>query len=156
MGSPAIIRPALRTQNAGRDTAMASRKDYARSGAFEPPVAFLTVIEEGATLVGDIVSEENIRVRGRVEGNVATSGSVVIEPRASVVGEITALNLILEGSLEGRVTVARKFELRPSGRMRGDIRAAVVAIAENAFLQGKVLATERITTSPQPRRADRR
>jgi hypothetical protein len=40
--------------------------------------------------------------------------------------------------------------------MRGDIRAAVVAIAEDAFLQGKVLATERITTTPQPRRADRR
>ncbi|HYV84772.1 MAG TPA: polymer-forming cytoskeletal protein [Patescibacteria group bacterium] len=135
---------------------MASRKDYARSGAFEPPVAFLTVIEEGATLVGDIVSEENIRVRGRVEGNVSTSGSVVIEPRAFVVGEITAANLILEGSLEGRVTVARKFELRPSGRMRGDIKAAIVAIAEDAFLQGKVLATERISTTPLPRRADRR
>ena len=119
-------------------------------------MAFLTVIEEGATLVGDIVSEENIRVRGRVEGNLATSGSVVIEPRAAVIGEITALNLILEGSLEGRATVARKFELRPSGRMRGDIRAAVVAIAEDAFLQGKVLATERISTSPPPRRADRR
>jgi cytoskeletal protein CcmA (bactofilin family) len=70
---------------------------------------------------------------------------------------VTAENLILEGSLEGRVTVARKFELRPTGRMRGDIKAAVVAIAEEAFLQGKVLATERISTTPQQaRRAERR
>jgi cytoskeletal protein CcmA (bactofilin family) len=119
-------------------------------------VAALTVIDEGITLVGDIVSEENIRVRGRIEGNVATSGSVVIEPKATVLGEITAENLILEGSLEGRVTVARKFELRPTGRMRGDIRAAVVAIAEEGFLQGKVLATERISTTQQQRRAERR
>ena len=120
-----------------------------------PGLPGLTVVDAGITFVGDIVSEENIRVRGRVEGNVATSGSVVIEPHGLVQGEVTAENLILEGSLEGRVTVARKFELRPSGRMRGDIRAAIVAIAEDAFLQGKVLATERISTTPQVRRAER-
>ena len=74
----------------------------------------------------------------------------------AVQGDITAENLIVEGSVEGRVVVARKFELRPTGRMRGDIRAAIVAIAEDAFLQGKVLATEKISTNVQKRRIDRR
>jgi cytoskeletal protein CcmA (bactofilin family) len=122
----------------------------------DPRLPGLTVVDSGITLVGDIVSEENVRVRGRIEGNVATSGSVVIEPKGEVLGEITAENLILEGSLEGRVTVARKFELRPTGRMRGDIRAAIVAIAEEAFLQGKVLATEKISTTPLQRRVEKR
>jgi len=115
----------------------------------------LTLIDRDVTLVGEIVSEENIRLRGRVEGNVVTSGSVVIEPHGSVLGDITAENLIVEGSIEGRVVVARKFELRPTGRMRGDIQAAVVAIAEEAFLQGKVMATERISTNTRARRVDR-
>jgi cytoskeletal protein CcmA (bactofilin family) len=115
-----------------------------------------TLVDRDITLVGEIVSEENIRVRGRIEGNVSTSGSVVIEPRATVRGDITAENLIVEGSVEGKVVVARKFELRPTGRMRGDIRASVVAIAEDAFLQGKVLATEKISTHTQGRRLDRR
>ena len=91
-----------------------------------------------------------------MEGNVSTSGSVVIEPRGSVLGDITAENLIVEGAVEGKVVVARKFELRPSGRMRGDIRASVVAIAEDAFLQGKVLATEKISTNVQKRRLEKR
>ena len=115
----------------------------------------LTLIDRDVTLVGEIVSEENIRLRGRVEGNVSTSGSVVIEPQGSVLGDITAENLIVEGSVEGKVVVARKFELRPTGRMRGDIRASVVAIAEDAFLQGKVLATEKISTNVQRRRIER-
>ena len=115
----------------------------------------LTLIDRDVTLVGEIVSEENIRLRGRIEGNVVTSGSVVIEPHGSVRGDITAENLIVEGSIEGRVVVARKFELRPTGRMRGDIRASVVAIAEEAFLQGKVMATEKISTNTRVRRADR-
>ena len=115
-----------------------------------------TLIDEDITLVGEIVSEENIRLRGRVEGNVSTSGSMVIEPNGAVMGDITAENLIVEGSVEGKVVVARKFELRPTGRMRGDIRASIVAIAEDAFLQGKVLATEKISTNVQRRHLDRR
>src|SRR5262245_66307692 len=51
------------------------------------PIPGLTVLEEGLTFVGDIVSEESIRVRGRIEGNIATSGSVVIEPRGAGLGE---------------------------------------------------------------------
>ncbi len=116
----------------------------------------LTLVDEDITLVGEIISEENIRLRGRVEGNISTSGSVVIEPQGTVRGDITAENLIVEGSVEGKVIVARKFELRPTGRMRGDIRASVVAIAEDAFLQGKVLATEKISTNVQKRRVERR
>jgi cytoskeletal protein CcmA (bactofilin family) len=115
----------------------------------------VTLIDRDVTLVGEIVSEENIRLRGRVEGNLVTSGSVVIEPHASVLGDITAENLIVEGTVEGRVVVARKFELRATGRMRGDIRASVVAIAEEGFLQGKVLATERISTNTRGRRLER-
>lgn len=134
---------------------MSLTKDSFGTQPVDPRLPGLTVVDHGITLQGDIVSDENIRVRGRVEGNVATSGTVVIEPKGAVLGEITAENLILEGSLEGRVTVARKFELRPSGRMRGDIRAAVVAIAEEAFLQGKVLATEKISTTPNQRRVER-
>lgn len=119
------------------------------------PEQGLTVVDRDMTLVGEIISEENIRLRGRVEGNVLTSGSVVVEPKASVRGDITAENLIVEGSVEGRVVVARKFELRPTGRMRGDIRASVVAIAEEAFLQGKVLATEKISTNLRKRRTEK-
>jgi cytoskeletal protein CcmA (bactofilin family) len=122
--------------------------DPSRAGGF-------SLIDEDITIVGEIVSEENLRLRGRVEGNVSTSGSIVIEPRGSVRGDITAENLIVEGSVEGRAVVARKFELRPTGRMRGDIRASIVAIAEDAFLQGKVLATEKISTNVRKRHLER-
>lgn len=116
----------------------------------------LTLVDRDITIVGEIISEENIRLRGRLEGNVSTSGSVVVEPTASVHGDITAENLIVEGSIEGKVIIARKFELRPTGRMRGDIKASIVAIAEDSFLKGSVLATEKISTNVQKSRLDER
>lgn len=130
-------------------------KDTIRAIGNADEVDGMTLIDRDVTLIGEIVSDENIRLRGRVEGNVLTSGSVVIEPQGSVRGDITAENLIVEGSIEGKVVVARKFELRPTGRMRGDIRASVVAIAEESFLQGKVLATEKISTNVRKRRLER-
>jgi cytoskeletal protein CcmA (bactofilin family) len=114
----------------------------------------ITIVDFGVTLVGQIVSDEDVWVRGRIEGNVSSSGLVVIEPRGSVQGDITAENLSIGGEVVGSVVVARRFELRASGRMRGDIRAAIVSISEDSFLQGKVLATERISTNVRTRRPE--
>lgn len=118
-----------------------------------------TLIGPELVLTGELVSEENIHLRGRVEGNISTSGSLFIEPTGHVKGDITAENVVVEGSVEGTVIAAQKFELRPSGRIQGDIRASVVAIAENSFLRGRVLATERVSTQATPvvrRRLDRK
>jgi len=118
-----------------------------------------TLIGPELVLKGELVSEEDIYLRGRVEGNISTSGSLYIDPTGHVKGDITAENVVVEGSIEGTVIAAQKFELRPSGRIQGDIRASVVAIAENSFLRGRVLATERVSTQATPvvrRRAERK
>jgi cytoskeletal protein CcmA (bactofilin family) len=109
-----------------------------------------TLIGPELVLTGELVSEENIYLRGRVEGNISTSGSLFVEPTGHVKGDITAENVVVEGSVEGTVIAAMKFDLRPSGRIQGDVRASVVAIAENSFLRGRVLATERVSTQATP------
>ena len=116
----------------------------------------VTIVDRDVTLIGQIISEEDVCVLGRVEGNVSSSGAVTVESRGSVKGDITAENLTISGSVQGSVVVARRFELRPSGRMRGDIRAAIVAIAEDSYVQGKVLATEKISTNVRQGRPARR
>jgi len=116
-----------------------------------------TLVGPDLILSGELVSEENIRVQGRVEGNISTSGSLLVDPTGFVKGDITAENVVVEGGVEGTVIAAMKFELKPSGRMQGDIRASVVSIAEDSFLRGRVLATERVSTqvTPLKRRAER-
>ena len=117
-----------------------------------------TIIGSDLILTGELVSEENIHLQGQVEGNISTSGSLFVAPGGRVKGDITAENVVVEGSIEGTVIAAQKFELRPAGRIQGDVRASVVAIAENSFLRGRVLATERVSTQPTAvrRRAERK
>jgi cytoskeletal protein CcmA (bactofilin family) len=116
-----------------------------------------TLVGPDLILSGELVSEENIRVQGRVEGNISTSGSLLVDPTGLVKGDITAENVVVEGKVEGTVIAAMKFELKPAGRMQGDIRASVVSIAEDSFLRGRVLATERVSTqvTTLKRRAER-
>ena len=119
--------------------------------------AAATVVGPDHILSGELVSEENIHVHGRVEGNISTSGSLFVEPSGFVKGDITAENVVVEGSVEGTVIAAQKFELRPAGRIQGDIRASVVSIAEDSFLRGRVLATERVSSmTAVKRRVERR
>jgi cytoskeletal protein CcmA (bactofilin family) len=117
-----------------------------------------TLIGPELLLSGELVSEENIHVRGTVEGNISTSGSLFVESSGLVKGDVTAENVVVEGSVEGTVIAAQKFELRPAGRIQGDIRASVVSIAEDSFLRGRVLATERVSTqmTAVKRRIERR
>ena len=114
------------------------------------PQPGLTAIGPGLVLVGNLVSEENIRLQGQVEGNISTTGSLHIEATGRVKGDIVAENVVVEGSIEGSVIAAEKFDLRSSGRILGNVRATVVAIADNSFLRGRILATERIA-SKHPR-----
>ena len=132
-----------------------SRMDFRRD---ERDLAAPTVVGPDLVLCGELVSEEDIRVRGHVEGNISTSGSLVVDPTGHVKGDITAENVVVEGMVEGTVIAAMKFELRPAGKMQGDIRASVVSIAEDSFLRGRVLATERVSTqmTAVKRRAERR
>ncbi len=104
-----------------------------------------TIIDKGLHFRGDLVSDEDITVRGRFTGNIATSGCLRVEPGGFVHGDVTASDVILEGSIQGSVTVAGQFDLRRPGRMLGDVKASVVTIAARAFLRGKVLATEKMS-----------
>lgn len=106
----------------------------------------LTRIRKGLHLKGDLIADEDVAIGGEFTGNIAASGLVTVEAGGFVRGDVTAANIILEGSLEGSVTVAERFELRRPGRMVGDVKASVVSIAEKTFLKGKVLATERMST----------
>ncbi|MBI4161511.1 MAG: polymer-forming cytoskeletal protein [Acidobacteria bacterium] len=108
-----------------------------------------TWIGRGLHLQGDLIAEDDVTIAGEFTGNIACGGCVTVEAGGSVRGDITAANLVLEGSLEGSAIVAERFDLRAPGRMLGDVKASVVRIAERTFLRGRVLATVRMSTEIQ-------
>ena len=61
---------------------------------------------------------------------------------AVVQGAISARAVMVEGAVDGPIEVGEQFELAGSGRVRGDVSGPRIAVAEGAYLKGRVRATE--------------
>jgi cytoskeletal protein CcmA (bactofilin family) len=97
-----------------------------------------TVVGGQACLNGDISGRTNIEIRGAVEGTCDVEGLVTVCEGGSVTGEVRATNAIVEGQIKGNVRVTQKLEMRSSCHIEGDIRAAILAMAEGSSINGRI------------------
>ena len=61
----------------------------------------------GTTVKGDIVTETDFRLDGKIEGDVSCSGKIVIGPKGNVTGNIVSTNAEILGEVEGSIHVWR-------------------------------------------------
>lgn len=106
----------------------------------------VTLISQGSLIKGDLVFDQMTRIHGRVEGRVAgLAGSViVIGETASLHGEITGDEIIIDGFVHGNVTATTKVTLSESGRLLGNVTAPKFEVKFGAHFEGSAV------TSPGP------
>jgi cytoskeletal protein CcmA (bactofilin family) len=108
-----------------------------------PPrtVAAQAAANDGSSLrvKGEISASEDLVLHGRIEGKVSLPGHVLtIGPQAQITAEIVARTLIIQGSMNGNVTATERFEIRPNGRMTGDVTCPSVVMNEGSEFSGRV------------------
>ena len=65
-------------------------------------------IEKNTKIKGDIVSEADFRIDGKLNGNLKTSGKVVIGKDGYIHGKVECVNADIEGSFNGELFRWRK------------------------------------------------
>lgn len=93
-----------------------------------------SVIGSGLTVSGNLVSEDDVQVDGRVEGDVRAA-SVVVGENAVIQGDIIAEEAVIRGRLEGSVR-ARKLTLCATARVNGNILHEAMSVETGAIFQG--------------------
>lgn len=106
------------------------REDIASGGGLHNTIASNTSIK------GDIVTENDFRLDGVVEGNVTCNGKLVVGPKGRVVGNVISANAEIMGEVEGTITVSSKLVLKASAIIKGDIRTQTIEIEPNARFNG--------------------
>lgn len=106
-----------------------------------PPVAapsarIETIIGPNAHFRGDIVSEGGIRIDGILEGNVETTGNLVIGESAKVLAQIRANNVSISGAVKGDIA-GNRVEILETGRVWGDLTVNSLLLNEGAYLRGQ-------------------
>jgi cytoskeletal protein CcmA (bactofilin family) len=102
---------------------------------FESPDR-LNRIVEGTRIVGNLISESNIRIDGEVHGNISTTAKVVIGENGILKGDLNCQEADIEGKVEGKLSIEGLLTLREKAKIQGDIQTLKLHIEEGAFLLG--------------------
>lgn len=90
----------------------------------------------GTTVKGNIITETDFRLDGKIEGDVNCSGKIVIGPKGCVTGNIVSLNAEILGEVEGSIRVSEKLILKSTALIKGDIFTQILEIEPNARFNG--------------------
>ncbi|MFH0854848.1 MAG: polymer-forming cytoskeletal protein [bacterium] len=96
-----------------------------------------TIIGPSVKVEGDFAGEGNVAVEGIVMGNLKTNKNLSVGVNAQIFANIKALNALIAGHVEGNINVAETLELTSTARIKGDIKAKVIAISAGAVFHGK-------------------
>jgi cytoskeletal protein CcmA (bactofilin family) len=105
----------------------------------------LTVVDAQAQLEGKL-SGKDAAVHGRLKGEIALSGRLLIGEEGRVHASVTADAVEVAGQLEGDVR-ARAVTLRETARVKGRIEALALVVKEGAWLSGPVASGESPTAT---------
>jgi cytoskeletal protein CcmA (bactofilin family) len=97
-----------------------------------------TVIGPSILINGKLTGDEDLTVRGRVEGELSLTKTLIVEPSGVVKANVTVKNAVVSGVVVGNIQATESVELTQEGRMVGDIRAPRVIIIDGASFRGRV------------------
>ncbi len=103
----------------------------------EPVTPQVTLLAEGTTLEGTLTAAQDVRIAGRVVGQVRAKGRVIVAPTGHIEGDLDASGAEVAGSVKGDVTVAERLVLRPTARLEGHVSAGRLIIEEGAVFNGE-------------------
>lgn len=93
-------------------------------------------IGKGTTVEGNIETYGNLRVDGRVVGNIVTKSKLVLGQTSQVEGNILAQNAEVLGEIKGKIEVSDLLILKPSSVIRGDILTSKLIVETGATFNG--------------------
>ena len=90
-------------------------------------------IAKNTSLVGDIQSDGDFRVDGKIEGTIKTSGRVVIGKEGFVSGTIDCTNADIEGTFSGKLIVDQILSLKSTADISGDVVMGKLSVEPGAI-----------------------
>jgi cytoskeletal protein CcmA (bactofilin family) len=100
----------------------------------------MTTIGASLTINGQVTSQEDITIHGRVTGEIAMEkGALYVAPSASIEARIRATQLMIHGTLTGDIA-AERVELTDTATVTGTLLSPKVIMREGALFNGAIAA----------------
>ena len=104
-----------------------------------------SVIAAGTTIRGDITFTGVMRIDGLIDGRVEAQSEqslLIVGEQAHLRGDISAVDAVICGFVEGNVVIQRFLELRPGARVIGDVTYSRIEVHVGATVDGRMVHAE--------------
>ena len=89
-------------------------------------------ISDGTSITGEIKSEGDFRIDGKLEGKIESTGKVVIGKSGVLIGTLECKEADIEGNVDGTVAINGLLNLRASAVIKGEVATEKLAIEPGA------------------------
>lgn len=93
-------------------------------------------IMEGTSIEGEVRSDSNVRIDGRVKGTIHVRGRLIVGATGVVEGDVNCQSSDIEGTVNGKINCQDLLSLKATAKLNGDILTRKLAIEPGAVFTG--------------------
>jgi cytoskeletal protein CcmA (bactofilin family) len=94
------------------------------------------LLGEDTEFNGSLKFYGTIRIDGNFSGEIQGEGTLVVGEKGRLESNVRVSQIDVSGEVKGNIVADQKIEIRPSGRVSGDILSPTVIINEGAVFDG--------------------
>jgi cytoskeletal protein CcmA (bactofilin family) len=95
-----------------------------------------TFLAKGVDFKGVVNFDGTVRIDGRLEGEVHTTGTLIVGEHAVIKGIISAGTIMTSGKINGTVTATTHIQMLKPGIVIGDVRTPALSVEHGAHFHG--------------------
>jgi cytoskeletal protein CcmA (bactofilin family) len=90
------------------------------------------LIAQGTKITGDFISEGDFRIDGTIEGNVKTTGKIVVGKSGFIKGTLQGTDAYFEGKFSGKLALSGILTLKSTAHIDGEVVVGKLAVEPGA------------------------
>ena len=114
-------------------------------GSMPEPNAKTNVIAQGTTIEGTFTTTEDLRVDGRIKGDIECKKRFVMGETGIIDGTVNCSESTIKGTIEGTISVNGLLHLLSTAVIRGKIMAKKMIVDEGAAYNGECIIGDQKT-----------
>jgi cytoskeletal protein CcmA (bactofilin family) len=95
-----------------------------------------SLIGEHTSFEGTLKTEGAVRLLGSIQGEIESKSTIIVEEKARVTARLTAAQVTIAGQVDGQIYCEGRVEMRPTGKVTGEINAGALIVQEGAYFDG--------------------
>jgi cytoskeletal protein CcmA (bactofilin family) len=98
---------------------------------------FDTILSHDIDFSGIVNFEKPFLLRGKITGEIISTGLLVIDEDAVVDADITAPHVVIRGTVKGNVNASEKVLITLTGKLQGNITTTEVSLEAGCLFNGR-------------------